>query len=1018
MYKKLFLSIILSLSFLNLEAQNCPVYSSTASGSGKACGNQIYTMTVPNTACDGQIYFDVTGSLGLMGDWSIVSALTGGTVASGSSFFGGSVNQSIGPLNPNIVGTAFNLIVNTGNISVGQNGNNIVNVTGGNQYFSVNITISKATISITTPSGIVTNTVSNCNDFIIQMPLANSNFCTQLAIDLPWVITCDQNGSTISSGTHSVTVYPQVPSDASDLVDITWNTTTCSWDISPNNDCDLLDIGTIFDISPDPNSLSYNCVSGNETFDVNYLGFTNGPNCCSTAGAPTAITYNQTYGTSDAIPKSSPFGGTNNAGYTNIPANNSGGNGTSLDLCVDVTNYCRTLFNFSDGNDFYIIIFIDGAQVSMNGPFSGTSANVCIDLTSVSAGYNQSSNVEVYVMPNSMVSGTGVSSTYVPNGNCGSFGPGEWKADINITFDVEFEEMIGTPVVCTFPLTEAYTSCGSTPAPAINTTPATCTANGSSTITNYGSTLTYTFIPAGPTVGAGGVISGATPGQSYSVTASEAGCSSAASTFMNPLQFPTPTFSTTPTDPSCGNSDGKIVITPGAGFTITDYSINNGSTTQAGGTFPNLAAGTYQIYVKDNNGCVATGTATLSNVGGPTINNIAVTDASCGNNDGTITVSASGGAAPLSYSLNTGQTSSNGIFTGLGYGNYTVTVKDFNGCSTSQAVTVGETGGPTLSIVNSDDVSCFGEADGSAEVTATGGSLPYTYTWTPAGGTAATASGLASGTYTVKVKDNGGCSAQVQITISEPDEIEIVETITDSDCGLDNGEISLNVTGGAGNYTYTWDPNVSTTSQATDLAIGSYEVTVTDGNGCVKTASYEVILGNSFYIEAIPIESTILQGGSVDLHLFIDPNVTVDKIEWTPIDGLSCTDCKNPTATPKNTTTYSVTVTDDIGCTATATVIIYVILPCPDVFVPNTFSPNADGLNDFQCVIGGCIATLDFTIFDRWGETIFHSIDQKECWDGTFRGKPVQSGVYAYKLRATLDNGEKIEQTGNITVVR
>ena len=514
-----------------------------------------------------------------------------------------------------------------------------------------------------------------------------------------------------------------------------------------------------------------------------------------------------------------------------------------------------------------------------------------------------------------------------------------------------------------------------------------------------------------------GAITNGVGGTTYTIEY-ETGGACSASTTEDVTVNASPTYTVATTNPSCGATDGVIVISPGTGFTITDYSIDNGITKQTGGTFSNLGAGSYTVYVKDNNGCEATGPASLNVSGSPTITNVSSTDASCIANDGTITVSASGGTGTLSYNLNTGQTSSNGIFTGLPNGNYVVTVKDANGCIVTQSVTVGKASNPTLTIVNSNDVSCFGESDGSATVNATGGTASYTYNWMPTGGSAATAAGLAPGTYTVSVVDGSGCTNQVQITIAEPSGIIINKVITPSDCGQDNGAIALTVTGGTGNYTYAWDPNVSSTNQATDLAIGSYEVTVTDDNGCTKTASYTVPLGNSFYIEAIPESATILQGASVSTHLFIDPNITVDNILWTPASGLSCTDCKDPIASPDYTTTYIVTVTDENGCKSTDTVKINVILPCADVFVPNTFSPNADGLNDLQCVIGECIVSLDFIIFNRWGEAIFHSIDQKECWDGTFRGKPVQSGVYIYKLKATLENGQKIEQSGNVTLVR
>lgn len=303
-------------------------------------------------------------------------------------------------------------------------------------------------------------------------------------------------------------------------------------------------------------------------------------------------------------------------------------------------------------------------------------------------------------------------------------------------------------------------------------------------------------------------------------------------------------------------------------------------------------------------------------------------------------------------------------------------------------------------------------------MSASGGTTPYSYTWSPNGGNDSSATNLAPDNYVVAVTDNAGCTNQVQITISAPDEIIVADSIMNANCGQDNGEIKLAVTGGTGNYTYSWSPNVSTSDQATNLAVGNYTVTITDGSDCSKTVSYTVNEGNAFYINTSPKNTTITQGESVDLHVFVDPNVAVDSIIWVPSKGLSCNNCTDPNAYPSETTIYIVTVIDTNGCSSKDTVKINVITPCGDIFVPNSFSPNSDGINDLQCVLGDCIVSLDFSIYNRWGETVFHSTNQKDCWNGIYRGKRVQTGIYVYKLKATLTDGKEVEKTGNITVTR
>src|SRR5690554_3944362 len=454
---------IASTSFSSI-GQNCPDYSNTINASGEACSQQPYVMSVANTNCNGQIYFQYSGSLsgGLLnpGNFQIVSVQSGQTVASGSGgLFGGTVNGTVGPLDPNMHGSVFDLIVDDGNITVSQNGNTLAQSNGGHQMFSVSITISSATMTIQTPSGPVTQTAQSCKDFFMNVSLDNTNFCTPINVNLPWSIKCDATGATLASGTHTVTVNPTVPTDATDVVDITWNDLTCSWDVSANNDCDLLDIGTIFDISPSPASLDYNCTSGNENFVIEYFGIPGAPNCCDGAGPLEYTTYD--YTTNTPTQANSIYGGVNNAGYLNIPPNGFGGTATNLQLCVDVTNFC---FNTSTGdNTWYVNIIIDGIEVYMGQIVTGNSHNICLTLADLPFTYNQASNVEVYVMPNLFSIGNppSIFTTFIPNGNCGSFSDGQWTANISASISATYSEQSGSPVDCSnFQITAPYTACG------------------------------------------------------------------------------------------------------------------------------------------------------------------------------------------------------------------------------------------------------------------------------------------------------------------------------------------------------------------------------------------------------------------------------------------------------------------------------------------------------------------------------------------------------------------------------
>jgi gliding motility-associated-like protein len=116
-----------------------------------------------------------------------------------------------------------------------------------------------------------------------------------------------------------------------------------------------------------------------------------------------------------------------------------------------------------------------------------------------------------------------------------------------------------------------------------------------------------------------------------------------------------------------------------------------------------------------------------------------------------------------------------------------------------------------------------------------------------------------------------------------------------------------------------------------------------------------------------------------------------------------------------------VTGSDATGCTGTATVTIIVNEICGDIYVPTVFAPNSSSgnlENEKLCVYGNCISSLSYSVFDRWGNKVFETSDIGTCWDGSFKGKELNAGVFAYKLIVTLNNGDYIEQSGNVTLIR
>ncbi|UKN03392.1 gliding motility-associated C-terminal domain-containing protein [Paracrocinitomix mangrovi] len=339
---------------------------------------------------------------------------------------------------------------------------------------------------------------------------------------------------------------------------------------------------------------------------------------------------------------------------------------------------------------------------------------------------------------------------------------------------------------------------------------------------------------------------------------------------------------------------------------------------------------------------------------------------------------------------------------------YTVTAGSCSATST-QTITVYN----PVATITSTQASCFGATDGQATVSVSGGSGNYTYSWNSTlPQTSTTASGLASGTYIVTVTDvDGGCTVQESVTIIEPAEILLTMTAQNA-CYPDLGSATVAATGGVGGFSYNWSPVSSTTATATGIDSAMATVIVTDANGCTATDSIFVNVWDAPIIE-ISNDTTIHYGD--EAQLIASGGVSYS---WTPDEDLSCSDCPNPIANPIQDTYYCVTAQDANGCVSTECMTMFVEIVCGDVFVPSAFSPNNDGENDVLCVYSDCIKTMTFTIYNRWGERVYETNNMNICWDGTWKGKALNSAVFVYVLDGYLINGEPVNQKGNISLIR
>ncbi len=280
--------------------------------------------------------------------------------------------------------------------------------------------------------------------------------------------------------------------------------------------------------------------------------------------------------------------------------------------------------------------------------------------------------------------------------------------------------------------------------------------------------------------------------------------------------------------------------------------------------------------------------------------------------------------------------------------------------------------------------------------------------------------------YRVVGTDEFGCQRADSVSV-DPAKITIDAQLLGTGRVCQGDSVRLQVVGQTPGQvlTYQWTPTNTILSGGTTAnplvrptTNTTYTVLVTNRQGCRATDSVTVTVSAFADVTATANPTTIQIGQTSQITATSRPGYTY---KWVPAETLDNPNISNPVAKPRQTTTYTLTVTNPEGCVKTLQVTIIVNIPdCaePFIFIPNAFSPNGDGKNDILFVRGNIIVKMSLIIYNRWGEKVFETINQSVGWDGTFRGKLLDPDVYGFYLTADCIDGKTFAKKGNVTILR
>jgi len=468
------------------------------------------------------------------------------------------------------------------------------------------------------------------------------------------------------------------------------------------------------------------------------------------------------------------------------------------------------------------------------------------------------------------------------------------------------------------------------------------------------------------------------------------------------------------TDISCYDAnDGFIKLDIEGGVPPFQIRWNNNSTQTE---LNNLGPGAYTVQVSDQAGCIKSQTIVIEDAPlfriRPEVRQI-----SCfGERDGFIKLNFEGGVGQPEILWNNGE--DRGELFNLGPGSYSVLIKDETDCEIRSEFNIVE---PALLIMEPavlDALDCDNPQSGSINLGISGGRLPYTIQWNT-GQTTTNLENIPAGSYSVVVTDASGCQINGVFDVKRPDPLNLIAfRRTNVECAprLIEEEIEIAISGGVAPYTISWSGGQVSQNGLLMQTIesGLYVVVVVDGNGCVLRESFEIV--NSEVILDVGIESIAFDQYNsylvnFEMQFWNRSFGQISDYFWDFGDGNFSFE-ENPKHTYGEEGDYEITlrVTDIYGCVSQTTKSIKVF----DYFLvmPNAFTPNGDGINDYFFPRFINIASLEFWVLNKWGETIYYTDDLEAVgWDGSISGKDAPPGNYVYKLSFETLDGRKQNET-------